>query len=684
MGSVRTIQRSFGGGEVSPELWGRSDDSSYASGLATCRNFVTKVQGPAENRAGFEFVCEVKDSTKAVRLIPFTYSSTQTMVIEIGAGYFRFHTQGATLMDGDVPYEIANAFAESDLFDIHYVQSSDVMTLVHPLHPPAELRRLGALNWQLISVSFGTSLVPPGNVILTPVGVPTGVGLYLYRYVITTESLDRLNESRPSGEIACANNLGYTGSRNELVWSFVAPNIYYNIYKEMGGLYGFIGQTAELAFIDANISPDLSKTPPLRDYALTTVNNYPAAVSYFEQRRCFAGTLNKPQNLWMTQSGTESGMSYSLPTRNDDRISVRVAAREANIIRHIVPLSQLLLLTSAAEWRVGSVNSDAITPASINVSPQSYVGASNVQPCIVNNSLVYAVARGGHMRELAYSWQSSGFTGGDLSLRAGHLFDGLNIIDMAYAKAPIPLVWCVSSGGNLLGLTYVPEQQVGAWHRHDTDGAFESVAVVAEGLEDVLYAVVARTINGTAVRYIERMASRRFATPADAFFVDCGLTYRGAPAVRISGLDYIEGKTVNILTDGAPHPQRVVNGGAVTLDYPAAVVTVGLPIVADLQTLPMAVQVDSALGQGRAKSVNRVWLRVWRSSGIWVGPDADHLVESKQRTTEPFGSPPALKSAEVEVVLSATWAQDGQIFIRQRDPLPLTVASLAAEVALGG
>ncbi|MFU1966178.1 hypothetical protein ACLQ86_25305, partial [Bordetella bronchiseptica] len=104
--------------EISPEMFGRIDDVKYQSGLAICRNFVVKPQGPAENRAGFAFVREVKDSAKKVRLIPFTYSVTQTMVIELGAGYFRFHTNGGTLLDGAVPYEIANPYAEADLFNI--------------------------------------------------------------------------------------------------------------------------------------------------------------------------------------------------------------------------------------------------------------------------------------------------------------------------------------------------------------------------------------------------------------------------------------------------------------------------------------------------------------------------------------------------------------------------------------
>ena len=67
--------------------------------MATCRNFRVLPHGPIENRAGFEFVREVKDSSRAVRLLPFTYSSTQTMVVEIGDTYARYH-RGATILDG--------------------------------------------------------------------------------------------------------------------------------------------------------------------------------------------------------------------------------------------------------------------------------------------------------------------------------------------------------------------------------------------------------------------------------------------------------------------------------------------------------------------------------------------------------------------------------------------------------
>lgn len=980
MAQTRTYTRSFAGGEVSPEMWGRIDDVKFQTGAAKLQNFVALPQGPAENRAGTAFVREVKDSTKRTRLIPFTFSTTQTMVLEMGAGYFRFHTQGATIgpgtptaysttktisavntgtetftsnthgyangtpvqvsatttlpaplvaattyyvinaaantyqlsltatgsainittagsgtittnqvysvgnlvssggvnyycvasTAGNTPpnatywyampagiYEIPNPYAEADLFDIHYVQSADVLTLVHPGYAPRELRRLGATTWTLSTISFASTVTSPTGVSVTanrgealdligfttanpgvahavaPHGLAVGDPVYLdggtwtnpfpddyyivsgisagdkFRvrsyssgieldttsygtwssggyvqfgdksldftsyYVVTTIAPNGIDESEPSSAASANNNLNAAGSSNTITWSSVTGAARYNIYKRQNGLYGLIGQTDLTTFTDNNIGPDMGITPPIIDTVFASAGNYPGAVSYFEQRRVFAGTTNAPQTMWMTRTGTESDISYHIPIQDTDRIAFRVAAREANTIRHIVPLTQLLALTSAAEWRISPVNSDTITPTTISVRPQSYVGANNVQPSIVNNTVVYCSARDGHVRELGYSWQASGFVTGDLSLRATHLFDTYDITDMCYSKAPQPLLWFISSTGSMLGLTYIPEQQVGAWHQHVTDGSFESCAAVAEGAEDRLYVVVKRTIGGVTKRYVERFASRQVTNIENCFFVDCGLTYDGtnttATTVTVTGstylpsdtltitassaifqfpststpptdindaivmtdsagnkyrlriigttsttvatarvdvtlpaalrntattvwafardtignLSHLEGKTVSILADGAVMPQVVVASGQVTLQRASVLVHVGLPYNSDLETLPMALQME-AFGQGRAKNINEVFLRVYRSSGIFVGPDNDNLTEAKQRTTEPYGSPPDLKTDEIAVKLTPTWRQSGRIYVRQADPLPLTIVGLTLEVAIGG
>lgn len=852
MANIRTLQKSFNGGEVTPEFFGRIDDASYQSGTAQMRNFIALPHGPTVNRPGTAFVRAVKNATTRTRLIPFSYSITQTFVIELGAGYFRFHTQGSTLMNGAVPYEVANLYVEADLFDIHYVQSADVLTLVHPKHPPRELRRLGALNWQLVDITFRSTLNPPATVTATATRAAAPNTLQDYSYRVTTIGSNGREESQASSIAITniSNNLFQSGAFNTLTWSMAQGALRYNVYKYSNGMYGYIGQTSGYTFKDDNITADLSRTPPenynpfptigqilsvpvltgganyggrgiasvaitpytststsptasitvtdatgtgaaltpivkLTDavnmiYTVTgvTISNagsnytapviscsdpscvitatlgalgvpalavsanggaglnatveavvtggvitgvkvvnpgfgytaptitivnalggtgatfgapvlsdgkdFPSAVSYFEQRRVFAASINQSQSVWMSKSATESDMSYSLPTRDNDSISFKVAAREANSIRHIVPLNNLVLLSSSGEWQVTGSNQGAITPASVSVRQQSAIGANNVPPLIINNSLLYIAARGGHIRELGYSWQANGYLTNDISLRCPHLFDGLDIVDAAYSKSPQPLCWFVSSNGKLLGLTYVPEQHIGAWHQHDTDGLFESCCVIAEGNEDVLYVVVNRTVNGTPVRYVERLATRQLSTPADAFFVDCGLSYSGTPATVITGLAHLEGKTVNILCDGDVHPQRVVTSGQVTLDYPVSKAQIGLPIMAELKTLPLAMQLDGSFGQGHAKAINKAWLRVYRSGGIFISAGSGKTVEAKLRTTEPYGSPIALKSEELEIMIPSSWSSGGQVLIQQRDPLPLTIVSLTLEVAIGG
>lgn len=838
----RTYARSFTGGEVTPDFFGRVDDVKYQTGLSTCRNFTIKPHGPAQNRAGTAMVREVKDSAKKTRVIPFVYSDDQSYAVELGAGYFRFHTLGATLLcpaasawvtatayaigdliaDGGVTYyctaahtsgatrgddadkwyaepasgeyELPNPYADGDLASIRLIQSNDIITLTHSAYPAAELQRHGATNWTYVLPSFLPTLSAPGSVHASATPATTSPGTpTLQSYVVTavkgkdesksSAELDDTNTGQPSGGVpisgisqanpglissfnaptttfnvgekvyisgvtgmtelnnnfyfvdtytetstpipysggvivsfnmtlkdaggapidtsgfgaysgggtiapaggtagvaSCSNNLFDDGAYNTISWSTVSGAERYYVYKKANGLFGYIGQTQELSFTDDNIAADISKTPPIVDPAFNTADNYPSACGYFEQRRIFGGTTTNPARVRGTRSGTETNLSYSLPSQDADAIDFTIASRTRQAIRHIVSLANLILLSESSEWRVAPAAGAVLTP-DVSVREQSAIGSAEAAPVLVNNNVLFAAARGGHVRELAYNWQVNGYITGDISLRAPHLFDGLSIVDMAYAKAPIPIAWAVSSNGNLLGLTYVPEQEVGGWHRHDTvGGVFEHIAVVPEGDEDVLYAIVKRG----AKRYVERMASRANGALEDAFFVDCGVTQSFDPAVStVSGLTWLEGQTVSILADGAVHTSQVVTGGAVTLDAPASKVTIGLPITADLETLPLAAEAQ-AFAQGRPKNVCAVWLKVFKSSGIKVGPTFDKLTEYKQRTVEDYGSPPALVTDEIEVRVSPRWSTGGTVCVRQDQPLPLEVAAMTIEFSVGG
>lgn len=853
MSKQRTLARSFAGGEIAPELYGRLDLDKFQTGLALCRNFIPLPYGPVQNRPGFRYVNEVKGSTKRVRLIPFQFNVDQTIVLEVGDRYMRFHTNAGTVLEtaknitgvtqpagvvtitahgynnGDWlylsgiggmtqlngrfvvvsdsaadtfrikdfagnyittgsygaytsggtaarVYELATPYLEADLFDLHYVQSNDVLTLVHPGYAPAELRRLGVASYTLTNIEFAPEIATPTGVSVTA----TGTGAVEYAYGVTSLSEDGLHESpmvamsntgttytitdvdpppdkkgprvtlssssglingdfvtisgivgtgwisglngqtfrvyidttnvyelrtssgapyRPASfsgvytsggtmnKAAATNNLATAGNYNTLKWTPAAGATRYNVYKkdDNGNLYGYIGTTSGETFRDDNILPDLGKTPPEYPTPFQTSGKYPSTVTYFDQRRCFGATDEAPQTCWMTKVGTERNFATSIPTVDDDAISFRIASREQNRIRHMVALGDLLLLTAGGEWRVFTGNGDPLTPSTLQARPQSYVGASNVQPVTTSASALYVQAQGNRVRELLYSDNGGpgAYKSEDMSVLVPHLVDGYSIVDMAFSRGPTPLLWVVRSDGTLLGNTYLPEQRVRAWHHHDTAGSFESVTCVVEGNEDVLYVVVKRRINGRDVRYIERLNTMLFSSAADCFHVDSGLTYSGAATATISGLWHLEGETVSVLGDGAVFPRVTVTNGSITLDHAVTKAQIGLPITADLQTLPLPLEA-SAYGQGFAKNVVKVWLRVLRSGGIFAGPTFTQLREFKQRTTEPYGSPPALVTDEIEIPLTGSWTTNGQVVVRQSDPLPLTIQSMTLEVAIGG
>lgn len=878
--AIRQYQRAFNGGEVSPSMFARIDDGKYQTGMALCKNFLIEPQGPIVMRPGFKYVNHTKHAGKKARLIPFNFSISQTMVLELGERYVRFHTQGQTVLGNNgQPYEIETPYIEADLFDIHYVQSADVMTLVHPNYPPKELRRYGATDWRLVDIKFGSSLSAPtglsaSQTINKDVTNPTD---YKRTYAVTALLADGTEESVRSSSVTIDCNPYGDGSYNTIRWNAVVGAGLYRVYRDQGGVWAYVGQTDTTQIIDENITPDASITPPHYDdafysskgitsvrvnnggsgyeptkyitdfvnvceydwgegykqqstglpvniqskanltweiedpnghgsgadirlitgetyaatggpasggltacvtgieirsrgigydnpklvikchnrnwqlatlyrFPLTTSHDvpkiavtdstgygadlvpviengrvvsvtirsggqnysspnlsvvsstgsgaslsanvgqapdYPGAVSYFEQRRWFGGTQNRPNNLWATRPGTEADMSFSLPSQSDDRIAVRVAAREANRILHIVPLAQLMLMTGAAEWRVSPLNSDAITPESMSVRPQSYVGASNVQPLVVGSSMIYGAGRGGHLRELGYNYEAGGYISGDVCLRAPHLFDNLTIVDLAYSKAPSPVVWAVSSSGKMVAMAYVPEQQVGGFSTIETKGSIESACVVAEGDEDIVYVEVMRTVNGQAVRFVERMNERQYTDLKECVYVDCAGTYRGEAKKEITGLTWLEGETVSILADGAVEPQQVVKDGKITLTYPAEIVHVGLPFTADMKTLPVAMALqDSSYGSGHKKNVREVFFRVVNSSGTQAGPSFDKLSEYPSRSTEFAGNVPEPITDEIGFQIQPQWSQSGQVCVRQKYPLPLRIVSMTTVLEL--
>ena len=157
------IQRSFTGGEISPALRSRADISKYITGLAKLQNMFVRAQGGAYSRQGTKFICEIGDSSKRARLIPFSFNSDQTYVLIFEENTMRVIRDGGLVLenDGITIFEIATPYTESELSRLAYTQRADVMTIVHPNHGPRNLSRTADNVWTLGLIDFSPNIQPP-------------------------------------------------------------------------------------------------------------------------------------------------------------------------------------------------------------------------------------------------------------------------------------------------------------------------------------------------------------------------------------------------------------------------------------------------------------------------------------------------------------------------------------------
>lgn len=697
--TLRAYQPAFVGGELSPALWARVDTKNYGVGLKTARNLIIHAHGGASNRAGLEFVGEVRDSGSPTRLIPFQFNETQAYVIEFGAGILRFWRGGGLILGaGGGVYEVTSPYAAADLDGLVFAQEADVMYIVHPGYAVRKLARYADDNWTLTVPSFVPAMPAPTGVkasVTRDTKDKTGYILHSYKYRVAAVSEATGEESLPSDPpVSCDNDLSIDGGKNRIEWTAVAGASKYVVYKFSNGSFGYIGSTTDLYLDDENITADTADGPQIGRNPFNGPGNYPRAVTFIQQRLALASTDNEPQAVYLSQTANYENFGYASPAKDSDAITFRMRARQVNIVRSMLAARYgLLLLTSSAEWVVtGGQASDAITPSAIMIANQGYRGAAPVQPINVGETVLFAQRSGGVVRDFSYSYGDDAWVGKDLTIMSRHLFENRSIKAWAYAQAPSSIVWVVLDDGALVSLTYMKEHEVWAWTRHDSGAGavFEDVTCIAEGGEDVPYFVVRRTIDGVSKRYVERLHSRAFDKVEDAFFVDCGLSYQGAPVSRLTGLGHLEGCELVALADGNVVRGLTVAGGAVSLPVAAAKIHVGLPYASVLQTLDLDLGMTGELGtvQGRFKSISRVVLRVEKTRGIFlaakdVGRDSEAIVEFKQRSTETWNEAIGLSTGDIDMVPPADWNRAGGLYVKQFDPLPMSILALMPEVTLG-
>jgi len=741
MARVAVQLTNFTGGELSPRLDGRNDLAKYASGCKTLQNMIVYPHGSAARRPGTTFVAEVKTSSAFTRLIPFEFSTTQTYILEFGDDYIRFYkdsgaileanktitaitkanpgvvtatahgfsngdtvvisgvvgmtqvngkrfkvasvatdtfalqdidgnnvntTSYTTYVSGGVAnrvYTLATTYETADLAELKFAQSADVMYICHPDYVPKKLSRTGHTSWTITDVEFTNGPYLDDNTTAT---------------TFTTS----------------AHTVGTGRSLTASVATFAATDVGRLVRFKTG--FGKITAFTSTTVVTITITKDMGSNTASTDWSLgawSDTTGYPSCVSFFEQRLVFAGTTDQPQTLFFSKSGDYENMDENRggTIADDDAIIYTIASNQVNAIRFLSSTRTLIVGTVGGEFSVsGGGTDDPVTPTNIVIKKQSNHGCANIDAIPVGNVTLFLQRAKRKIRELAYNFDVDGYVAPDMTILAEHISES-GIKSMSYQQEPNQLIWCVREDGRLVCLTYQREQQVVAWHQHIFGGAFSTGIAVCESIATIptddkeyqSWVIVKRTINGVTRRYVEYLNEFDFdQTDNTEFnFLDSQLAYDGSATTTISGLDHLEGQVVSVLANGSTHPNRTVTNGSITLARSSTKVKVGLPYTSLLQTMRLDAGSQNGTSQAKTKRIFNVSIRLYESIGVEVGPNLSNMEEIPFRSSaNPMDQAIPVFTGDKEVEFRGNYETDGFIFVRQTQPLPLTVLSLYPEL----
>jgi len=697
----------FTSGELSPRLAGRVDVSKYFNGCQSLENFLAQPHGGVTRRSGMRYVADAARHQGRSLLVPYEDAGGVAWVLEFaqdeaGAGLLRFFSSGGRVLTGSgAVMQLATPYLEEHLDGLRWVQDRYSLILTHAAFAPRKLSRTqdggfelavlaltdqpeswGEGNWPALCCLHEDRLVfaatpdDPFTLWFSRTGEHLDFRLATREvplddwddFEITDGNGDDLCDGRPGDTVVILAGDSFT---TDSALSGVMPDGTLCYYRYKGAR---------------------KVTASLTSWMRMALAAEPAAASAIESVRDADGTLRT--EFWeMFAIGDRIKADPGDAPLDDDAVEITLSAQRGGRICFLAPRDKLWIGASSGEWTVsGSSLNTPVTPDSVKANREGTFGAASVQPCQAGPAILYVQRSGKKIREMAYRLESDAYTSQDLTLLAAHLGEA-GLTQLAYAQEPDPTLYCVRADGVLLAMTYLPEQDVCAFSRLTTDGAVEAVCTVFNdaACRDELWLVVRRSavVDGTSVtrRFVEVLDPAFSETAADttqAFFVDAGMSYSGAPVRTLSGLGHLCGRQVQILADGAVQPERTVAAdGTITLDRAASVVHAGLGYGSVLR--PMRLEYAGARGssQTRTKRIIEVGLRLYRTLGGKVGPDLARLEPLLYRTSaDAMDGPPALFTGDKAVRFPQGWSPDGILNLVQDQPLPMTVLLIAPSLAL--
>lgn len=729
------IQNTYGAGEWTPDLEGRTDLEGWYNSLRIMKNWISQVFGSAARRPGTIFITPTKANGVA-RLIPFVFNVEQAYQLEFGNIYIRFFTlRGVLESSPGVPFEIVSPYTVADIAGLKYTQSNDVLYLFSGTFQVRKLIRQGPLTWTLDEIIWidgpyldengddAFTLTPSattGSITIvasqalfaaTDVGRIIRIGYLSTDWAVSTAySIDDLrvaNNNVYRCKIAGTSDSSGTGPSGTglgipdgtCAWDFVNTGGIGWGYVE---IIAFTDDQNVNATVIASLVSSATPTAVWRMGLFSDTTGYPVHGA-FQGSRLFLGgaRLSNPNMIAGSRVGDFENHAPSV--EDDGPILKPIDSDQQNAIQWMASGKALIIGTQGGEFVMTPDRQfGALTPSNNVINIETSEGCAAIQPVSVQKGLLFVQFHLKRMQEFIYAFSEDGWESPDLTLRADHITDdGADdgILEAARQRQPWSVIWAARADGILLGLSYMRKESVVAWHRHTIggsngqtgdDGAFGkvlSVSTIPGQTNDELWMIVERVIDGNTVRYVELLADpiRKDGDPKTAVYVDSSLSGFDAVAkVTWSGLDHFEGETIKAMVDGAAHQDVTVAAGAVTLDRPANYVVFGYEI--DGVMLPQRPEAGSRLGsaQGKQKMIANITIGVKQSLGMQYGKSLEKLFDVNSRgVADLMDNAVPLETGSRQLSFSGGWSPDGDVYLVNRSVFPSTLTYHVLNVTTG-